>query len=130
MEIKPVVPARRFPVGRPENGIELTHAADILLDENELVTFRAGGTEHDVIRKSWGYYATQSLNARLPAHGLRPVLIRNQVGRFFVFLVDPTKQAEFDAYCRVEEQEVVAWLDDETALAALRAAGHRAASDG
>ena len=93
------------------------------LAPDEQITFTTeSGAEHDVTRKSFGFYATQSLNARLPEHGLRAVLLRSAVtGRFFIFLVEHGKESAFDAYVAQEQMEVVSWLDTTDALERLRA---------
>src|SRR4030088_2859215 len=71
----------------------------IEVDEDEQVTFVGeSGSEYDVARKSWGYYATPSLNGRLPAKGLRPVLACNNIGRFFVCLVEIGWERQFADY--------------------------------
>lgn len=78
------------------------------------------GSEYDVVRKDWGFYATPSLNVRLPALGLRPALIRNRgTGRYFVVLVERESEPSFEAYLAAENLCVVQWLDDEAALSAL-----------
>ena len=111
MKIKRIEPARRFLVGR-RAPIECAHVADIELDHNQLVTFRAaGGVEHDVSRTSFGFYATQSMNGRLPAHNLRPALVRNEMQRYYVLLVETGKEDVFNAYIDAGADELVAWLD-------------------
>ena len=111
MKVKNIEPARRFWVGR-RAPVECAHVADIELDHNQLVTFRAeGGIEHDVFRTSFGFYATQSLNGRLPAHNLRPALVRNDMQRYYVLLVEVGKEDVFNAYLSAGDDELVAWLD-------------------
>jgi len=89
----------------------------IELGTDEQVTFTAAsGSEYDVARKSWGYYATPSLNGRLPAHGLRPALARNSVGRYFVCLVESNAESDFARYARNAGMSVLGWLDDAETL--------------
>lgn len=64
------------------------------------------------MRKDWGFYATPSLNARLPSFGLRGALIENTQGRFFVVLVERGHEPEWEAYRQVEQLTVVRWLDE------------------
>ena len=118
MRLQDIDPPRAFRVG----DTEIRHCADVDLDADEQVTFTsASGTEFDVARKSWGYYATPSLNRRLPAHGLRPALTANADGRIALLLVEHGHEAEFDAYCGEQGMRVVAWLDtDEAAAEAVR----------
>jgi len=113
MEIRRMEPPRSFRVGR-DPGIELVHVADVELDDDEQVTFTAAtGSEYDVVRKDWGYYATPSLNSRLPAHGLRPALCLNADGRRSLLLVESGRDSDFHAYLAAQGMEVVAWLDGE-----------------
>jgi hypothetical protein len=90
----------------------------ILLNKNEQVTLTTdSGGEYDLTRKDWGFYATPSLNGRLPSFGLRGVLIKNrETNRFFVLLVEKGKEPLFDDYCNVENLTVVSWLDCDEAL--------------
>ncbi len=111
MKTKHIEPARRFSVGTYVS-IELSHVADIELEPNQLVTFRAGeGVEHDVCRTPFGFYATQSMNGRLAAHGLRSALVKNEMDRFYVLLVEAGKEDVFEAYLAADKGELVAWLD-------------------
>jgi SAM-dependent methyltransferase len=111
MEFRPLEPPRRFRVGA-DQAIELVHVADVELAADEQVTFRGGsGSEYDVVRKAWGYYATPSLNVRLPAHGLRPALCRNADGKRTLLLVERGADAEFENYLAGQGMAVDAWLD-------------------
>ena len=96
MRFHPIDPPRVFTVGFGEE-IEMHDCGRIELEPDEQVTFTTpDGGEYDVARKSWGFYATPSLNARLPSFGLRPALIENTQGRFFVVLVERGHEAEWD----------------------------------
>ena len=108
MKLRRVEPARTFRVG---HDIELRHVADVELEDDEVVTFRAAsGSEADVTRKSWGYYWAGSLNDRLPAHGLEPVLVRGANGKTFLMLVESGSEREFLDYCAAEDLEPERWL--------------------
>jgi hypothetical protein len=126
MKVTERTPPRTFTVGRHAD-IEISHVADVALEPDEQLTLTTGsGTEFDVVRKSWGYYATPSLNGRLTGHGLRPVLIRNADGRLYLLLVERGHEADFDAYVERDALQVVAWLDsDEAADRAARALAER-----
>ena len=114
MRIEPIEPAREFQAA----GTTLRHVADVELESDEQITLTtSSGTEYDVVRKSWGYYATPSLNRRLPEHGLRPALCANPDGRLAVLLVEAGHEAEFQAYLDAQEMRVVAWLDTDQAAA-------------
>jgi hypothetical protein len=122
MEIHETKPARAFKVGL-RGEVELSEVAKIRLNSEEMVTFMGeGGVEYDVARKTWGFYATPSLNYRLPRFGLRPVLVKNPQGRWFVLLIEGDGGEAFKEYCKSEEVQLVAWLDDEATLAKIEAA--------
>lgn len=112
MNFTPLDPPRRFRLGK-QGYIELSDCGHVNLEPDELVTFRTeSGGEYDVTRKSWGFYATPSLNGRLRQFGFRAALVKNVVTRrYFVFLLEDGKDAELDDYLRLEECEVVCWLD-------------------
>ena len=119
MNIRELEPPRGFSVGLG-GGIRLRHCADIELAADEQVTFvTTSGTEYDVVRKEWGYYATPSLNGRLADKGLRGVLVRNQKGKVYLLLVERGKEAQFQAYLSTEQQQMVCWLDEDQAVARL-----------
>ena len=72
-------------------------------------------------RKSWGFYATPSLNALLKSFGLRSVLARNRDHRYFVLLVEAGKETEFQAYADGEPLTLVCWLDELETLQKIEA---------
>jgi SAM-dependent methyltransferase len=99
-----------FPVGVREV-IHLKDCGRVALEPDEQVTFVSeSGTEYDVVRKSWGYYATPSLNSRLPSFGLKPALVRSG-DRLYLLLVEADKEAEFHAYLQRQGMEIVSWFD-------------------
>lgn len=121
MKVRTVDPPRSFEVGY--RGARITHCADVALEPDEQVTFvTESGTELDVVRKEWGYYATPSLNGRLREHGLRAALTlgvprpdqaRN---RLYLLLVEAGREPAFEAYASAEGMKVVAWLDSDDAV--------------
>jgi hypothetical protein len=119
MRVVPTDPPREFGVGRGGR-IRLKDCGRIRLESDEQVTFvtEAGG-EYDVVRKSWGFYATPSRNGRLPQFGLRAALVKSPGAKFYVFLVEREKEAEFRRYLDVERHAVVCWLDNDENLLAL-----------
>jgi hypothetical protein len=118
MKIHQVEPPRAFSVGRA--GRTLHEVARIELAANEQVTLLTEDLrEYDVVATDFGFYATPSLNRRLPAQGLRPGLIRSAEMRFYVVLVRSNRFSEFQAYCRSEGEELVCWLDDPAVLASF-----------
>ena len=115
MDFEEIVPPRRFGAG---SGIEISHTANVKLNPDEQVTFvTESGTELDVARKSWGYYATPSLNGRLRAHGLRAALVIGNDGKMFLHLVEEGRDEDFGNYLDDEGARVVTWLDSDKAVA-------------
>jgi hypothetical protein len=114
MKISHVEPPRVFAVGRNKD-IHIGHCADILLESDEQVTFiTESGTEFDVVRKSWGYYATPSLNSRLSDLGLKAVLVRGQdTGRMYLLLVEKGREEDFYSYVEMDRLAIICWLDDD-----------------
>lgn len=115
-------PPRRFdPDG--SGRFAMADVGRIELAADEQVTFVAASrSQYDVARKSWGYYATPSLNARLPTRGLRPALVRNAGGRYFVCLVEAAAEREFTDYLHESDMRVLGWLDDVATLNRIDAA--------
>lgn len=121
MEFIPKDPPRVFEVGYDVKGY-ISDCGAVKLNPDEQVTFvTEQGAEYDVTRKSWGFYATPSLNYRLAGFGLRGVLVKNRFNRYFVMLVEQGKEDLFFEYLAREPLQLVTWLDSEAALSALEA---------
>jgi hypothetical protein len=124
MKLETHHPPRAFTVGQ-RHPITLKDCACIRLEPDEQVTFLTpGGGEYDVVRTAWGFYATPSLNGRLRQFGLRGVLIRSSIGRYFVWLVEAEREMEFQQYLETQGHRVVAWLDTDEALQQLEQRMH------
>jgi len=125
MKFEPKDPPRAFLVGHAEK-FEMHDCGNMRLEPDEQITFvTPGGAEYDIARKSWGFYATPSLNGRLTQFGLRGVLVKNRgTGRFFVLLVETGAEALFERYCADENLVIVVWLDSSAALEELERRGH------
>ncbi len=109
-------PPRRFDADGTGRFV-IADAGSIELAADEQITFTASsGSEYEVVRKDWGYYATPSLNSRLPAKGLRPVLTCNNGGRFFVCLVEGGAEPQFADYMQRAGMKALVWLDDPVTL--------------
>jgi hypothetical protein len=122
MRFDPLDPPRAYACGLHGDVVIHDHGRLALeADEQVTLTTPAGG-EYDVTRKGWGFYATPSLNGRLPRFGLRPVLVRNTLRQWFVLLVERGHEDAFGAYADSEALAVVAWLDDTATLERLDAA--------
>lgn len=119
MKLHVVEPPREYEVGFGET-IVMRDCGRLELEPDEQVTLTTeSGAEYDVARKDWGFYATPSLNSRLAGFGLRGVLVRNRLGRYFVLLVEGGHEQSFERYVDVEHLRVVTWLDTDEALERL-----------
>ncbi|RMD66548.1 hypothetical protein D6833_01335 [Candidatus Parcubacteria bacterium] len=120
MKYQPVDPPRVFQVGF-RAPVLLRDCARIELAPDEQVTFVTNsGAEYDVVRKDWGFYATPSLNGRLQQFGLRAVLVRNELAKFYILLVESGKEAAFQQYVEQEGLKLICWLDSTSALKRLQ----------
>lgn len=91
--------------------------ARIELGTDEQITLAtSSGSEYDVIRKDFGYYATPSTNGRLPRHGLRTAIARNRLDQVFVLLVESGHEDKFETYLREEQMNLVCWLDSDQSV--------------
>ncbi len=117
MKVFTHTPPRDFVVGANAS-ITIRDCAHVALEPDEQVTFTTpAGGEYDVVRKSWGFYATPSLNSRLPRFKLRPALIRNNATRnFFVLLVEEGRESDFETYLADENLARICWLNDNATL--------------
>lgn len=112
-------PPRAYRTGRAED-VVIHDVGRMSLDADEQITLTTpSGGEYDVARKEWGFYATPSMNGRLPRHGLRPVVVRNGLGRYFLLLVERGREDGFASYAETERLIIVAWLDSDEACAAV-----------
>jgi len=116
MKITKLDPPRLFAVGNQVR-ISIKHCANIELVDNEQVTFvTPTETEYDVVRKSWGYYATPSLNGRLREYGLHAALVKNSQGKFFVCLVETGREPDFEEYLQYQQMIIISWLSTDKEL--------------
>ena len=128
MKLTPIDPPRVFQVGRGEV-IHIKDCAHIELEPDEQVTFKTeSGAEYDVTRKSWGFYATPSLNDRLHQFGLRAVLVKSPASKYYIFLVERGKEADCQRYLDVEGHNIICWLDSDSELETLEAKLNAASS--
>ena len=125
MKFSVIEPPRVF---EPSVDVRIKDCAQIALDPDEQVTFvTESGAEYDVARKSWGFYATPSLNGRLARSGLRAALVKNPNAKFYIVLVEKGKEVDFARYLSTEGQKVVSWLDGDVPLGELEARLERGA---
>src|SRR3982751_5524456 len=122
MKITEQNPPRVFRTGRAQP-IDLHDCARIHLSPDEQVTFvTESGAEYDVARKAWGFYATPSLNGRLRQFGLHAALVKNFIGKLYVFLVEAGQEDASRAYLASEDNTLVRWLDNDDSLNGIPAA--------
>ena len=127
MELTKNQPPRMFRVGADQQ-IQMTDCARIELKPNEQVTFvTESGSEYDVARTEFGFYATPSLNGRLRDSGFHAVLAKNTLGRFYILLIEHGQQDAFEQYVSAEGIQVICRLDDDEVLAQLEQAISRRA---
>ena len=111
MKVETSDPPRVFQVGL-EHQIAVSDCGRVYLEPDEQVTFvTPAGKQHDFVAKSWGFYATPSVNGRLVDQGFKTALVKNSFGKYYVMVVDPDRMADFQAYLDTERHEVVEWLD-------------------
>jgi phage terminase large subunit-like protein len=112
MKIRAKNPPRVFNVGK-NSEIKISDCGEVELNPDEQVTFlTSSGKHYDVVAKSWGFYATSSVNARLKKEGFKAALVKNTQGRYYVMIVEKEKIGNFEAYLRMEQNKVEKWLDE------------------
>jgi len=120
MKFTPINPPRLFEVTGAGVKLMLSDCGRAELDADEQLTFTtSGGGEYDVTRKSWGFYATPSINGRLKSFGLRAALVLNVSGRLFLMLVEKGKEDAFYQYVESDHQKMLCWLDDDSEVSKL-----------
>jgi hypothetical protein len=91
--------------------------ARLQLSENEQITLASSsGSEYDITRKDFGYYATPSTNGRLERFGLRTVIARNRLDQLFVMLVESGCEDKFETYLQEEQMNIICWLDKDDSV--------------
>ena len=103
---------RVFVVGSGKNILKIKHVADIKLNDNEQITIKYQKSNYDFVKKNWGFYATPSVNSRLKKEGFKTAVVKNQLKRIFVMVVEKKKIQKFKKYCKDQNQEILFWLDE------------------
>ncbi len=110
MKIKKRRKPRKFSAGIFSK-IQIKDCGEIYLNPNEQISFvTKSHAKHDVTRKDWGFYATQSINSRLKKK-FRTALVINKLKRIFIMLIEKKYIKKFNKYCKEENQKVLIWLD-------------------
>jgi len=105
-------PPREF---SPYPGIVLRDLGDVWLAPDEQLTFRTpSGAGNDIVRKEWGFYLTNSLNATLRSQGLKTALVASGAGepRLYVLMVEARKLDAFESYLAQSGMRLIVWLDE------------------
>lgn len=99
----------------PLPGLELRDMGDLTLDLDEQVTLRTpSGRTNDIVRKDWGLYLSNSVNANLLGQGWRTALVVSNTSdppRYYLNLIEVDKMESFLAYLREHRCAVACWLD-------------------
>ena len=111
MKIKIKKKPRIFNVNVGNSKIQLNDTASIMLKKNEQVTFKYLGSEYDVAKKDWGYYATPSINKRLKKFRYECALIKNSQNKFFLCFINKDMKKKFMLYLKKDGQKIVCWLN-------------------
>lgn len=105
-------PPRKFKVGLEKN-ITIQDHGTIYLDDNQQITFLTkDNKEYDLCRKSWGFYATPSVNSRLLKFNFKTALVKNSKNQYYVMLVEKDKIDDFNNYIKNDKNELIEWLDE------------------
>ena len=100
----------------PTDGLILKDMGDVMLGNNEQITFRTeSGKCNDVTKMTWGYYLSNSVNWTAKKQGFKTALVVSRmesVPRLFINLVEKEKLDEYGVYLEKNHSEVVVWLDE------------------
>lgn len=103
---------RIFKVGNKKN-ISIKHVANIILSNNEQVTFLINkNKEYDIVKKDWGFYATPSINGRLIDNNYKTALVKNRDLKLYILIVQKNKMKIFKKYLKVNNLKIIIWLND------------------
>jgi hypothetical protein len=103
---------RIFKVGKKRN-ISLKHVANIILSNNEQITFLINkNKEYDIVKKNWGFYATPSINGRLIYNNYKTVLVKNRDLKLYILIVQKNKMKIFNKYLRENDLKIILWLNN------------------
>ena len=94
---------------------QINQLGKLKLKKDEQITFYeslAGKKkEYDILKKSWGYYATPSINKRLKNFNYECALIKNDKEKFFICLVNKEMKHNFKIYLKKDNQKIICWLN-------------------
>lgn len=100
----------------PLPGIELRDMGWLKLAPDEQITLWTDtGKRNDIVRKKWGFYLGNSLNATLRDQGFKTALVISHAStppRLFLNLVEKSEIAAFERYLIEVNARVACWLDE------------------
>ena len=100
----------------PLEGIQLKDMGDINLATDEQLTFVTdSGKPNDIVKKEWGFYLGNSINANLKGQNFKLALaisFASKPPRLYLNLVEMEKMDAFEKYLKDFNAKVVCWLDD------------------
>ena len=103
---------RKFKPSNSSN-IILKDCGDITLKNNEQVTFtstKSLSQNFDITKKSWGYYATPSINNRLLKNNFFSFIVQNKSTKnFFIMIANNRKLNGFYKYLKKENLKIIKW---------------------
>jgi len=105
---------RKFLVGKNKN-ITLKDIGSIFLNNNENITFKTlkNQKEYDICKKSWGFYATPSLNKRLIKFGYNAALVTSKdFNTYAILIVEKEKKKSFFKYLISQNMFLICWLNN------------------
>ena len=97
----------------PLKGIDLKDCGKIFLNNDEQITFQFdSNSSNDIVKKNWGFYLTNSINKTLLKNNFRTALVFSKnYNRLFINIVHKKKIIEFKKYLKIQNSEVILWLD-------------------
>tara|TARA_Y100000768_G_C23981311_1_gene685963 strand:- start:1180 stop:1536 length:357 start_codon:yes stop_codon:yes gene_type:complete len=112
VKLKSKNPPREYNVGIKKD-ITIKDCGTISLSDNEQVTFiTKSDAEYDICKKSWGFYATPSVNSRLIKFNFKTALVKNSKDQVYIMIVEKDKLQEFFKYLENDKNELIEWLDE------------------
>ena len=102
-------PPRLFEVGNAKK-FNLRDCGLMKLENDEQITFITNsGSEYDVAKKNWGFYATPSINKRLKNNNFETFIVVNKFKDFFIMIVYKNKKKIFLDYLRKNQLKKIPW---------------------
>ena len=95
-----------------KSGVSITEKAKIYMKHNEQITLiDINKNQYDIVKKSWGYYSTPSINKRLKNNNHEACIVKNiEKKTIFLFSVNIKKKIEFNQYLKKNNIKVIKWL--------------------